>query len=149
VYSIRHAYTAGIYTDGGWQYTDAVSFYTYTYPDSTTRVDFVQNFVDVTPPRSIQPVTQALLSNHPNPFNPSTAIEYHIPSATHGTPRLEIFNLRGALVREILIPSGTRRGVLTWDGRDTSGKETSSGICLALLMNGDRMLAHHRMIRLR
>jgi hypothetical protein len=43
------------------------------------------------------PTTFDLAQNFPNPFNPSTAIHFAMPTA--GRVRLAIYNLRGELVR--------------------------------------------------
>jgi hypothetical protein len=42
------------------------------------------------------PDAVAISQNFPNPFNPSTSIQYHIPSA--GRVRLEVFDVRGEVV---------------------------------------------------
>ncbi len=42
------------------------------------------------------PDAVAISQNFPNPFNPSTSIQYHIPSA--GRVRLEVFDVRGEAV---------------------------------------------------
>jgi flagellar hook capping protein FlgD len=65
--------------------------------------------------------------NKPNPFNPSTAIDYSLPrlSAT----RLVVFDARGAFVRE-LVNSQLSAGPHTagWDGTDASGNPVASGV---------------------
>ncbi|HET6348653.1 MAG TPA: T9SS type A sorting domain-containing protein [Candidatus Krumholzibacteria bacterium] len=42
----------------------------------------------------------SLGQNHPNPFNPQTAIDYTV--GAHGTVKLEVFNARGELVRTLV-----------------------------------------------
>lgn len=46
--------------------------------------------------QSPQPKTFVLQQNFPNPFHPTTAIEFSLPRASHA--RLEVFNLKGELV---------------------------------------------------
>jgi flagellar hook assembly protein FlgD len=64
---------------------------------------------------------------YPNPFNPSTTIEFSLPDK--GIVNLEIYNLRGQKVRTLL-DSEKRKGVQTiiWDGKDNFGCSVSSGI---------------------
>jgi hypothetical protein len=71
-------------------------------------------------------------SNYPNPFNPSTTIEYSIPSA--GKAKLCVYNIRGQKVTT-LFDGTAEKGVhrLVWDGRDGSGRSVASGIYLILL----------------
>ena len=74
------------------------------------------------------PVTAYELSQaHPNPFNPSTAINYALPGAGHAT--LRIYSLGGRLVRSLvdrqLAPG---RYTAVWDGRDDSGDAVVSGV---------------------
>ncbi len=47
-----------------------------------------------------QPEDLALLSNYPNPFNPSTTITYSLPAETH--VRLEAWNALGQRVAELI-----------------------------------------------
>jgi hypothetical protein len=63
----------------------------------------------------------AIQQNFPNPFNPSTSIQYHIPEA--GNVRLEIFDIRGQVV-DVLVDSWLPAGdhVRTWNSeRRASG----------------------------
>ena len=68
------------------------------------------------------------VSAHPNPFNPATTIAFELPRA--GEVSLDIFDLQGRLVRRLLDESpyaaGSHKQV--WDGRDASGRATSSGV---------------------
>ncbi|MBW6513320.1 MAG: chitobiase/beta-hexosaminidase C-terminal domain-containing protein, partial [Candidatus Syntrophosphaera sp.] len=77
----------------------------------------------------------ALLGNYPNPFNPSTSIVFSLKEA--GPVRIDIFNLKGQLVRVLLdgsLPAGTQ--TLHWDGRDNAGNEAGSGIYSYRLTSG-------------
>ncbi len=66
-------------------------------------------------------------SNHPNPFNPLTRIEYNLPR--DGRIEIRVFNVRGELVRTLLDeerPAGT--GHVIWDGTDGHGAQVGSGV---------------------
>lgn len=72
------------------------------------------------------------LSNHPNPFNPRTILKFS--TARPGEVRLEIFDIRGRLVRLLLaepLPAGGHEVV--WDGLDKNGRSLSSGQYFARL----------------
>ncbi len=65
--------------------------------------------------------------NYPNPFNPSTTIEFTVPKS--GEARLEVYNTAGQKIRELLsrtISAGTYR--VLWDGKNDKGKLVSSGV---------------------
>ena len=65
----------------------------------------------------------------PNPGPGPTSVRFDL--AQQGEVRLELYDLRGALVRGIA--SGIRSPgshTESWDGRDRSGRELSSGIYL-------------------
>jgi len=66
----------------------------------------------------------------PNPFNPSTIINYTIPqSANLINTRLEIFNFLGQKVKTLVDTrqaSGTH--VVQWNGTNDSGKLLASGL---------------------
>ncbi|MFH1843454.1 MAG: FlgD immunoglobulin-like domain containing protein, partial [bacterium] len=66
-------------------------------------------------------------ANYPNPFNPSTRIEYRMPRA--GQLQIAIYNVRGELVKRLLdevVEAG--EGFVVWDGSDDAGAEVSSGV---------------------
>jgi len=68
-----------------------------------------------------------LSKNYPNPFNPSTRIEYALPAASHVSIR--IYNLLGQEVAVLVDeekPNG--RHAVEWNGRSTSGLAMSSGV---------------------
>lgn len=88
------------------------------------------------------PEQLALLGNSPNPFNPSTTITFTIPTGTADEHRLDIYDPRGRLVRQL------GRGVLaagrheaTWDGRDQAGAAVGAGVYLYRLELGGRRLS--------
>ncbi|MFQ5869122.1 MAG: FlgD immunoglobulin-like domain containing protein, partial [Candidatus Zixiibacteriota bacterium] len=82
------------------------------------------------------PTQSELLQNYPNPFNASTKISYRLrePALT----KLEIFNLRGELVRslvnEVQSPGSYQ---VDWDGTDSEGREVSSGLYFYRLTSGE------------
>lgn len=68
------------------------------------------------------------VGNHPNPFNPSTTIQYSLPRAGH--LKLSIFNIRGQLVKTLVNgnrPAGENQTVV-WDGTDNLGSAAASGV---------------------
>jgi hypothetical protein len=70
-----------------------------------------------------------LLTNHPNPFNPSTTISYEVPRDAHTT--LDIYNIKGQKVKS-LVSGRHRKGIYTveWNGTDIHGRQVASGVYL-------------------
>ncbi len=71
-----------------------------------------------------------LAQNYPNPFNPSTTISYSIPEDNGQVAvRLNVFNIRGQLVRTLVDKSqGPGTYNVNWDGADNRGRRISSGV---------------------
>lgn len=70
--------------------------------------------------------TARLMQNAPNPFNPSTVIQYEVARA--GRVRLHVFDVAGRLVRTLVDGHTTAGGhVARWDGRDDNGRGVASG----------------------
>jgi hypothetical protein len=96
--------------------------------------------VDVTHPAEGGAKTFVLEQNFPNPFNPSTVIEYRL--TTPRTVSVRVYNVLGQEVR-ILVNgrqlAGSHR--VKWDGRDGAGRMVSSGVYLYALSDGQTLLS--------
>ena len=82
-----------------------------------------------------KPAAFNLLTNYPNPFNPSTTISFTLPAS--GKASLTVYDITGRRVRELLsgsVPAGA--GTAVWDGKDDSGRPVSSGVYIARLSAG-------------
>jgi ligand-binding sensor domain-containing protein len=78
--------------------------------------------------------------NYPNPFNPSTTIEYSLPET--GKASLVIYSISGQKVRELVsgnMPAGAHS--VLWDGRDDLGKPVSSGVYMSRLESSGKSVA--------
>jgi len=71
----------------------------------------------------------ALLPNRPNPFNPSTRIEFELARA--GQARIRVFDVSGRRVATLLdgnLAAGWH--TVFWSGRDDEGRPVASGVYL-------------------
>ncbi|MFC1544570.1 FlgD immunoglobulin-like domain containing protein [Gemmatimonadota bacterium] len=97
----------------------------------TASLDFrVPNDGEGVGPGASLPKAFSLRQNHPNPFNPSTTINYQIPDNAGSVQfRLNVYDIRGKLVRTLdqgLKGAGTYS--VFWDGTDDRGRQVSSGV---------------------
>jgi len=77
-----------------------------------------------------------LYPNFPNPFNPSTMINYQLPMVSD--VELSVYNLLGQKIKTLVSErqeAGTYQ--VKWDGRSDMGKSVSNGIYYAVLSNQD------------
>ncbi len=84
----------------------------------------------------VPPKPNALLQNHPNPFNPSTQIPFEIEKRGH--VRLDIYNILGQRVITLVDeerPAGLHR--VQWDGADRLGRGVSAGVYIYRLSAGN------------
>ncbi len=81
------------------------------------------------------PTAVKLQGAFPNPFNPSTSIQFELPTATHA--RLAVHAIDGRHVAK-LVDSDLASGhhSVTWQGRDDAGRALPSGIYFARLEAG-------------
>jgi len=86
-----------------------------------------------------------LFANYPNPFNPSTTIQYELPSATQ--IKLTVFDPLGREVRT-LVDSHKNAGEnhVVWDGRDASGNDVASGIYIYQLITESTTVARKMLL---
>ena len=91
-----------------------------TLNDTTyTSVD-KNNFIDMPP-------NTTLHGNYPNPFNPSTTINFELQGKSNIS--LKIFDVTGKLIK-VLVNEEKESGYhsVVWDGAGENGKEVSSGL---------------------
>ncbi len=83
----------------------------------------------------IRPIAFSLRQNAPNPFNPSTTIQFGLPETN--AVSLVVYDVNGRTVRTLV--SGERvAGVheVTWDGMDDTGRAVASGVYVYRLVTG-------------
>ncbi len=73
------------------------------------------------------PVAYELGDNYPNPFNPTTSIQFGVPGGGH--VKLVIYNMLGQKVKTLLDDSREAgRYQIVWDGSDDTGRIVGSGM---------------------
>ncbi len=77
---------------------------------------------------TVVPRTFALEANFPNPFNPSTTIEYALPISA--PVRLYVYDVLGQRIRTLVSGSSQVPGYyrINWDGRDDARRAVASGL---------------------
>ncbi|MDP8209854.1 MAG: FlgD immunoglobulin-like domain containing protein [Candidatus Stygibacter australis] len=76
------------------------------------------------------------LTISPNPFNPSTTINFNLPEASH--TKLAIYNIKGQLVQMLvddILPAGNHTSI--WNGCDNQNNDLSSGVYLLSLQTDE------------
>jgi len=85
------------------------------------------HFLANTSPAPPEVAGLVLGQNHPNPFNPSTAIAFRLPEDQQVS--LRVYDLSGRLVRNLIAAETLHAGPheAVWWGRDDSGRRVASG----------------------
>jgi hypothetical protein len=112
--------TPGVKAEPGVWYLDEVVFTTNLHDGSYADATAIDELGTV-------PQVYQLRDAYPNPFNPSTTIEFTIPVSNN--VRIDIFNIAGQKVRTLIDEhrySGTHRVV--WNGENDLGYRVSSGM---------------------
>jgi Secretion system C-terminal sorting domain len=95
-------------------------------------------------PKINVPSVQIELTNYPNPFNPSTKINFQLSDiSVEQTVEVSIYNLRGQKVRQFSIFNN--QSSIIWNGTDQVGKPVSSGVYFAKLKAG-KQIATRKML---
>ncbi|MDO9578426.1 MAG: two-component regulator propeller domain-containing protein [Candidatus Cloacimonadales bacterium] len=93
-------------------------------------------------------INNSVLSNYPNPFNPSTTISFELTAKDAQGAKLEIYNLKGQKVKSfsnLQITQSINHQII-WDGTDQTGKSVSSGIYFCNLIVDGKMLKSKKMM---
>ncbi len=101
---------------------------TYTYKiqsqDFDGKIHDYDEFAKITFDGKIE-LTYKLEQNFPNPFNPTTTINYELEIENGENSSLVIFNVLGEKIREFELTE--TKGSVVWDGKNTKGNLVSSG----------------------
>lgn len=84
--------------------------------------------------------SRIVLRNFPNPFNPTTTIQFSIPQdAGASEAQLQIFNSRGQIIRTEQMPLNAEQTMqsYTWDGTDANRAPMASGLYFYRIKAGD------------
>ncbi|KAA3598005.1 MAG: T9SS C-terminal target domain-containing protein [Calditrichaeota bacterium] len=79
-----------------------------------------------------------LSQNFPNPFNPTTSINYEFETPNYEFGTLTIFNVLGEEVKSFILTKNS--GKVVWDGKNNFGKSVSSGNYFYELKVGNQTL---------
>ena len=120
----------------GFEYVDrhVIPSHTYRYMIGVQDADgeFFSPAVTIT----VREIAGWLGQNQPNPFNPTTTIQFVLPSRDH--VRLAIYAPDGRLVRTLLSDVRSQgRSEAAWDGRDDHGAMVGSGVYFYQLRAGN------------
>ncbi len=72
------------------------------------------------------PQKYGYIRNYPNPFNPSTSIQFYVTPNEKVT--IEIYNIKGQKIKEYPPIKSKGANILTWNGHDNYGNKVASGI---------------------
>ena len=89
----------------------------------------------------------SLAANYPNPFNPTTTIQYQLP--TRSAIELAVYDLRGALVK--ILESGVQSAgshSVVWDGTNSLNQSVGNGVYIYRLKTFDQTISK-RMVLIR
>ena len=90
------------------------------------------------------PAEYSLKEAYPNPFNPTTTIEYNIETA--GNVSIVVYDLMGReikeLVNEFKSPLNNGTYSIMWDGTNNSGNIVSSGMYIYRMISNDFTKTH-------
>ena len=78
----------------------------------------------------------SLSSNYPNPFNPSTTIDYSIANA--GEVSIAVYDMMGRYVRTLVSDFATPGSyTIVWDAKNDEGLSVSAGMYIYKMASGD------------
>lgn len=83
-----------------------------------------------------QPLEYALSANYPNPFNPSTTIDYSI--ATASDVSIVVYDMMGREIRTLVADFATPGSYsVVWDSKNNEGLSVSAGMYVYKMISGN------------
>jgi len=127
---------------GGWEQQTRYDAIMHTFIDSTI-ADNIELVSGISGQKNINsPNEFKLYKNYPNPFNPSTTINFNVPtSAVNQNITLEIFDILGKNIATLY--SGNAQAGLNkiqWKGINNAGNFVNSGIYIVRFLTSETVL---------
>ena len=114
--------------------------YTYTVTDA--------NGASTSLSLQTRPAAFSLAANFPNPFNPTTTVQYALPQAAD--VELTVYNVVGQPVRTLVAEhQSAGRYAVEWDATDNSGQHVSAGLYFYSLETGGEFVEVKKMLLLK
>jgi hypothetical protein len=87
----------------------------------------------------------------PNPFNPTTTIQFSVSRKDAKDAIIEIYNIKGQKIKTFLLDChpGPVEGSIVWDGTDEEGNIVSSGVYFYKLKVNDQMIDTKKMVMIK
>jgi len=114
-----------------------------TISDSISEnTEIKEDYIEVTGTNiqnNLMPIETKLFQNHPNPFNPTTTIEYNLKETSN--IQIQLFNIKGQRI-VTLVNQNQAEGYhsVIWYGNDSSGHSISSGLYFFKLIVNNRVI---------
>ena len=89
-------------------------------------------------------LSNCLTYGYPNPFNPTITIVYKLAENIKN-PLLEIFNIKGQLIKEYYLDEIEGENALIWNGKDKNDNQMSSGVYFYRLRNNGKIVETRKM----
>ena len=85
------------------------------------------------------PIVFKLYSAYPNPFNPSTTLQFDMPAELASDKmELAVYNSLGQKVKVLTRQAVSGRNIVSWQGVNEQGADVASGVYYAVLRSGSR-----------
>ena len=97
---------------------------------------YMLNDIELASYLAINPLTFGLVKNYPNPFNPTTTIDFNLDVNSNIT--LAVYDINGKLVKEIVndyMEAGYYS--IDWNGKNNNNLEVSSGTYICKLISNN------------
>ncbi len=83
-----------------------------------------------------------LLGNYPNPFNPSTSIQFFVDNSIHKIAKVKIYNSLGQLVKILALHvNGVGKYSVFWDGKLANGSIAPTGAYIYVIELNNTILS--------
>lgn len=115
---------------------------------NTTTMEYELDLLPLSSEDPLVPLVNAVESNYPNPFNPSTTIKYSVKETS--PVRIHIYNIKGQLV-DTLVDEVKDAGYhsVQWNGVDRNGRSVASGMYFYMVSIGNEFRKTQKMMLLK